>query len=121
VVRFERSRLQESRFPSEGADSPGRLAFFGCLIATGLICLAMRPLEKLLQVWWAELAFCALIPVSVAFIILYCSGFRRELSHASRILFLVSQAGFIFCLVWLIIGVSLIATCLCLYRSNAIH
>ncbi len=58
---------------------------------------------------WAEWAVYALVPIAVIFVLLYRSGWHRELTGAPRTLALIGLSGFIFCSVLIVGGAILTA------------
>ena len=51
--------------------------------ALGFYLIARREVSQL-QVWWAELLVYALVPSVVTFVVLYRSGWHREITGAAR-------------------------------------
>ena len=93
------------------ASSPVGVALFTCLVCIGFIFWAVRPVVTLLGVWWAELLVCALIPISVTFIILYRSSWHREITGAARTSLLLLLSCVIFCCALFAIGAMLFIGC----------
>jgi uncharacterized RDD family membrane protein YckC len=60
------------------------IASIASLVSLAIIYFAARPVVSLLQVWWMELLVYAIIPISVAFILLYRSCWHREITGAAR-------------------------------------
>ena len=60
------------------------IASFACLVTLTFFYWYAGPAVKLLDVWWAKLLVYALIPVLVTFIILYRSGWHREVAGPRR-------------------------------------
>ncbi len=92
--------------PSQRAIAIASLASFASLMFFYWVA---KPVVALLEIGWAELLVYAIIPIAVAFTILYRSGWHCEITGAARTcsLFLLSgiilgseliAIGFIFCL-----------------------
>jgi hypothetical protein len=60
------------------------LAVFACFVSLALIYWASRPLVNQLEVPWIEFLAYALVPMAVTFMILYRSGWHREIFGARR-------------------------------------
>ena|ERR1039457_5281358 len=60
------------------------IASIASLVSLIIFFCAARPAVSKLQDWWAELLVYALIPISVAFVILYRSCWHREITGAAR-------------------------------------
>ncbi|MGA9452409.1 MAG: hypothetical protein WBW41_13820 [Verrucomicrobiia bacterium] len=112
IVFSRLSVMNHSDQPSE-FQLPIGVASFACLVCFAFIYLVARPAVLLLEVWWAEWLAYALIPVSVAFIILYRSCWHPEMVRAARTSCLVLLSCIIFCSDLVFIGI-LIAT-LCVF------
>ncbi len=67
-----------------------------CFVALALVYWAARPVVERLGVWWAKGLVYAIIPVTVTFVILYRSGWRRETPGRARIGSLLLLACVIF-------------------------
>lgn len=72
--------------------------------AIGFYFLAGREVSQL-QVWWAELLVYAIVPTAVTFIVLYRSGWHREITGAAR-------TGSVFLLSCAILGSEMVAVVL---------
>ena len=66
------------------ATLPIGMAAFMCLACFACIYLSSKSWVVRLGVWWAELLVYALIPVSVAFVILYRSRWHLEMVRSAR-------------------------------------
>jgi hypothetical protein len=110
--------MNQNEQPSE-VQSPTGVAAFVCLVSLAFLLSVARPAVSLLQVWWAELMVYALIPISVAFIILYRTRWHREMAKATRTLFLIWLSCIIFAAVLMLIGVVLISASVFFYRFTA--
>jgi hypothetical protein len=60
------------------------LAVFTCFISLALIYWATRPVVNLIKIPWIEFLAYALGPLAVTFMILYRSGWHREIFGAKR-------------------------------------
>jgi hypothetical protein len=67
-----------------------------CFVALAFVYWAARPVVERLGVWWAEGLVYAIIPITVTFVILYRSGWRRETTGRARIGSLLLLASVIF-------------------------
>ena len=83
-IGFSRlSVMNHSDQPSE-IQSPIGVAAFACLVCFAFFYWYAEPAVKVLDVLWAKLLVYALIPILVTFIILYCSGWHREIVGPTR-------------------------------------
>jgi len=81
--------------PPQRAQSPVGVCSLVCFVSLALFYLAARPVVSRLHVWWAELLIYALVPTLVTFIILYRSGWHRELTGAVRTFCVMLLSGVI--------------------------
>ena len=77
-----------------------------------------------LQVWWAELMVYAVVPVAVTFVVLYRSGWHREITGAARTCSLLVLSGAILggemILAVATIGVAILFICAGLFGVGAV-
>lgn len=64
--------------------SPIGIAALSCLACFGLIYWAAKPLVGRLEVFWVEFLAYALPALAVTFVILYRSGWHREMARMAR-------------------------------------
>ena len=76
-------RLNHSDQPAE-TQSPLASSAAASLVSFVLICCLDSRFVSMLRVWWAELLVYAVIPVLVAFIVLYRSSWHQEMRRAGR-------------------------------------
>jgi hypothetical protein len=67
-----------------------RLGSLACLISALVFWGIAHALVSRMQVWWMEALVYSLVPISVTFIILYRSCWRREITGAARTLRLLA-------------------------------
>jgi len=95
--------------PTSEAQSPLQravaFACIACFAALTFIYWAARPLVARLGVWWAEVLVYAIIPVTVAFVILYRSCWQREMAGRRRVFSVLLVSCAIFAGVLLAMGV----------------
>jgi hypothetical protein len=60
------------------------VALLACSISSVAIYWVANREVSQLQVWWAELLAYAIVPVAVTFVVLYRSGWHREITGAAR-------------------------------------
>ena len=60
------------------------IASLACLVSLMFLYCAGRPAASPLHVWWMELLACATIPISVTYMVLYRSGWHREIAGIAR-------------------------------------
>jgi hypothetical protein len=94
--------------PTEVSQPPIGIAAFACMVCLGVVYLAARPVVSWLHIWWAGVLIYSVIPISVAFIILYRSSWHHELPRVKRILSMILSSCIIFCGV-LLFGLAIIA------------
>jgi hypothetical protein len=94
------------------------VASIACFAALALVYCLAAPAVKLLEVWWAELLAYAIIPISVTFIILYRSDWRREISGAARTWSVLLLSLTIFAGVLLAVGV---LSCMLWFIADSMH
>jgi len=99
--------------PSQRAVALAAIACFVSLMAFN--CVA-HPIVDRLNIRWAELLAYSTVPLAVTFIILYRSGWHREITGAARTCCLLLLAGFI--LGCELVGVGFMI-CLALFCANA--
>lgn len=101
---------------TNGFTPPIVLAGFACLLCFPIIYLATRPLAWLIHAQWIEWLLgplFILIPMSLAYMVLYRSPWHREWPGSRRTLSLILTSGMIFCTVLAIIGVMSAIAFLC--------
>jgi hypothetical protein len=81
------------------------IAGFACLICFLAVYLAARPLVLWLSVWWAGVPIYSVVPIGVAFVILYRSAWHEELPRVTRILSMILSSCIIFAADLLMIGI----------------
>ena len=95
---LSRLRLMNNHEPAPNSQSPPPecigIASFACLMALVFFYWYAGPAVRALDVWWAKWLVYACIPILVSFIILYRSGWHREMIGLARTwrLFLLSCA-----------------------------
>ena len=89
------------------------IASLACLVALIFFYWYAGPAVKVLDVWWAKLLVYALIPILVTFIILYCSGWHREMVGPRRTGFLLLRSCAILVGVFFVIGLMLVVAWFC--------
>jgi hypothetical protein len=94
--------------PTEASQPPIGIAAFACMVCLGVVYLAARPVVSWLHIWWAGVLIYSVIPISVAFIILYRSSWHHELPSVKRILFMILSSCIVFCGV-ILFGLAIIA------------
>lgn len=94
--------------PTEASQPPIGMAGFACMVCLAVVYLAARPLMNWLDIWWAGVLLCSVIPIAVAFLILYRSSWHRELPRVTRILSTILMSCLLFCCV-LIVGLAILA------------
>jgi hypothetical protein len=95
---------------------PILIAGLVCLFSLPIIYWATRPLIWVLHGAWMPWLFTplfTLLPMSMAFTVLYRSVWHQEWHGSKRILPLILMSGVIFCAVLFIIAVTLGIGCLC--------
>jgi len=85
--------ITEVQTPAQRAEA---IAAFACLVSLVCLFLVNQPVANFLQVWWAGLLLCTLLPIALAFAILYSSGIHREMGRAARALVLFLNSLLIF-------------------------
>ena len=60
------------------------IASVACFVSLIFLYCAARPALSPLHVWWVELLAGAIIPISVTYLVLYRSGWHREIAGAAR-------------------------------------
>jgi hypothetical protein len=60
------------------------IASLACFFTLMFLYCAARPAASPFHIWWIELPACTFIPVAVAYLVLYRSGWRREIAGAAR-------------------------------------
>jgi multidrug efflux pump subunit AcrB len=95
---------EEMRLPIGGAS-------FACLVSFLIAYLVTRAMAVLLDVWWAELLVCVLIPIATTFIILYSSCWHTELRITARIGMLLLVSCVIYLSVFIAIIVLIVIAC----------
>lgn len=83
----------EAQTPAQRAEV---IAAFACLASMICLFVVSRPVVDFLHVWWAELLLCTLLPIALAFTILYGSCVHRELGRVARACFLILNSLLIF-------------------------
>ena len=85
---FGELRIMSDNDQTPEVQSPAQeiigLASLACLAALIFFYWHAGPAVKVLDVWWAKLLVYALIPLLVTFIMLYCSGWHREMVGPRR-------------------------------------
>jgi hypothetical protein len=104
--------------PIEVSQPPIGVAGFACLVCLAVVYLATRPVVSWLDVWWARILIYSVIPISVAFFILYRSSWHQEWPRLRRILSMILSSCIIFICV-LFIGSAIIATLLVAFSRLA--
>ena len=94
------------------------IASFACLAALIFFYWYAGPAVKALDVWWAKLLVYVAIPILVTFIILYRSGWHRELVGLTRTCSLLLLACVILVGVYFVIGAMLVGGA---YFLSSIH
>ena len=94
---------------------PILIAGLACLFSLPIIYFATRPLIWVVHAAWMQWLFAllfTLLPMSMAFTVLYRSVWHREWHGLKRILSLILMSGMIFCAALFIIAVMLGIGCL---------
>jgi len=66
-----------------------------------------RPVVSLLRIWWAELLAFAIIPILLAFVVLYRSSWHQDMRRALRTVLVAAMSCTIFGLVIIIAAVAM--------------
>ena len=85
-------------------EPPFGIAGFACLICLAVIYAVANPIVNWLVVWWAGLLIYSVIPILVAFTVLYRSSWHRELPKCRRIFSMVLSACLVFCVSFIALG-----------------
>jgi len=83
----------EAQTPAQRAEIIAGLA---CLAAMVSLFVVSRPVVDVLHVWWAGWSLCTVLPIALAFAILYGSCVHREMGRVARALFLFLNSLLIF-------------------------
>ena len=106
---------------SSPADAAKGVAFFFCFVSLGLAYAVMRKVTAAFQTLWLEALVCTLVPIAAAFVSLYLSRWHRELSRATRSLWVLGEACVLFASALLIAVIVAVSASVLFYRFTAFH
>ena len=106
---------------SPEVSSPTGFAFFACLVSTALLYVVARPVALVLHLWWARALVDSVIPLTIAFTILYCGGWHREMTRVARAFYMLWQSCLIFGGVLILAGVVIVTSAVFFNRFSAFH
>jgi hypothetical protein len=97
-------RTVENNKQTEASQPPIGIAGLACLICLAVIYFVANPVVSWLEVWWAAVLIYSVIPISVAFTILYRSPWHREFAKPKRIFSMILSSCLIFCISFAVLG-----------------
>ncbi len=89
------------------------LASLACFVSLIFVYWIARPAVERLEVWWVEWLVYAFIPLAVTFIILYRSGWHREIAGVRRTGSLLLLSCAILGVLLLAVGISVLVVSIC--------
>jgi len=100
-------RLNHSDQPPE-AQSPLVASAMAALVSFVLVYWLDRPVVSLLRLWWAELLAFAVIPILLAFVVLYRSSWHQDMRRAVRAVLVAAMSCTIFGVVVIIAAMAMV-------------
>ena len=112
----ENERTSKLQFPFQRVIVIASLA---CFVSLMFLYCAARPAVSPLHVWWVELLACAIIPISVTYMVLYRSCWHREIAGITRACSVLRLSCFILGGELLAVGILLCIAVFCICMTAA--